>query len=220
MLFWFVVTACGLAGIVAFFAVGRVGISTRMGELWRGRPDRDDWVWVMAAMTGIAYWVTVLLVSYRNSEFFDRYLLPVFPVALVLLAAGHARSAPKYFAGWRTGVTGAILIVIGGLSVAATHDYLEWNRTRWAAFHYLTAVLGIPPTDIDGGYEFNGTEEMQRGYRPPAGKSWWFVHQDDYMVASGPMDGYREIMRFPVMPKYLPVGVRQVVVLRRAADGG
>jgi hypothetical protein len=208
--FWIGVTAYGLLGIVALFTVGVAGLFPRAAALWRGRTDGNDWLWVMAAVTGIGYWTAIVLLATQTGEFFDRYVLPVVPIALILMVVG-ARESPVR----RGGLTGAILIVMGGLSVAAAHDYLAWNRTRWTAVRELTGRLGVAPADIDGGYEVNGSLMYRPGFFSPPGTSWWWVGQDDYVLASGPLQGYREIMRYPITGKLLPVGLRQIVILRR-----
>jgi hypothetical protein len=213
--FWLIVTACAVIGFTALviacgtgFQPGRAPAATE----WSRDPA---WLRWMAAGTALGYWAILTVRSYQNTEIFDRYLLPIIPLALVLLATAAGRAGPGPMPAWRTGLAAVFLIVMGGFSVAGMHDYLAWNRARWAALHHLTDDLRVPPTNIDGGYEFNGSMERERGYQPPAGKSWWFVHGDEYLAASGPVEGYQEIARYPVEGKILPVGVTQVVILRR-----
>ena len=74
-------------------------------------------------------------------------------------------------------------------AVSATHDYLAWNRARWAALADLTQRDHVDPSRIDGGFEFNALHYY--GRRPArSGLSWWWVQDDEYRVAFGPMDGY------------------------------
>jgi len=49
-----------------------------------------------------------------------------------------------------------ILLIYGGFSIAATHDYLSWNRVRWEALNNLMETTQTPPEKIYGGFEFNG----------------------------------------------------------------
>ena len=49
----------------------------------------------------------------------------------------------------------ALAFAYATVVVAATHDYLAWNRTRWMATRTLIEA-GVLPRQIDGGYEFNG----------------------------------------------------------------
>jgi hypothetical protein len=213
--FWLASTACGLLGVVALLAMGGNGGAGLAVRVWRRRPEPNDWLWLMAAVTGVVYWAAILLLLNSNGYFFDRYLLPLVPIALILLMRGGAESGPAFGSIWRTGAASLILVLIGGLTVAATRDYLEWNRTRWIALRHLTNDLNIPATRIDGGYEFNGTYLYQPGLHSPPGKSYWWVHEDDYVLGSGPLPGYLEVAVYPVS-KWLRTGPRQVVVLRRS----
>lgn len=212
--FWLIVTACGLVGAVALFTIGGSGVRTRLHDLRQGRAGDDDWLWIMAVATGVAYWCMIIVLSTYTAEFWDRYVLPVLPIALILLAAGDARASPVPRPSPRTGLAGVLLVLAGVLSFGAAHDYLAWNRARWTALNDLTGEMGIAPAAIDGGYEFGGRLLYQTGSRRAAGKSWWWVDDDEYLTAAGPLPGYREIRRYPV-GKFLPVGVDQVVVLHR-----
>jgi len=213
--FWIAATALGVIGAAALAAIGGRDAARRIPRLWRGGTERGDWLWIMAAVTGAGYWASVLLLVYRQGVCFDRYIVPLLPIALLLLLAGATE--PDRRPGW-TVCAGAVLVLTGGLSVAATADYLSWNRTRWAALNHLTRDLGIPPARIDGSWEFNGTMLFDPDYRASPGKSLWWVRRDDYMLASGPLPGYREVIHYDV-PKLLPIGVRQVVVLERILEG-
>jgi hypothetical protein len=44
-----------------------------------------------------------------------------------------------------------ILLIYGGFSIAATHDYLSWNRVRWEALNNLMETTQTPPEKIYGG---------------------------------------------------------------------
>jgi hypothetical protein len=55
---------------------------------------------------------------------------------------------------------------------------------------------GVSPRQIDGGYEFNGWYLAGPFYRRVPNKSPWWVDDDEYIIASGPLGGYREVRRF------------------------
>ena len=105
-----------------------------------------------------------LLIDYHK---FDRYLLPLLPMVLLLF--------PTIKVAWRSyrlGLAGLMVLLISFFSVAGTHDYLAWNRARWQALTYLESQ-GVENTQIDGGYEYNGWH--QTSHRNPEhlhGKSW------------------------------------------------
>jgi Dolichyl-phosphate-mannose-protein mannosyltransferase len=214
-LFWLGVTACALAGLVSLVLVGGAGAVRRLTELASGRVSPATLLSAMVIVTGLGYGVAIILLATQTAEFFDRYTLPAIPLALVVLVVGDSRTESAPRPPWRGWVTAGVLVAVGGLSVAGTHDYLAWNRTRWEAARYLTAELGVPATEIDGGYEFNGGAGYHWRQPISIGKSWWWVQNDTYVLASGPIPGYREVRRFRVANKYLPVGLQDIVVLQR-----
>ena len=80
--------------------------------------------------------------------YFDRYVVDAgWP--LLLLAVPLVDRFPK---GAAAGVIAALLIA--GLSSLAVHEYLSWNRARWALVERAPS-LGIDAATIDGGYEVN-----------------------------------------------------------------
>ena len=114
---------------------------------------------------------------------------------------------------WRGALSLGLIFIYAGVSVAATHDYLAWNRMRWMATRLLMES-GISPTQIDGGYEFNGWYLSDPNYKRKADKSWWWVNDDEYVIASGPLSGYQELQRF-VFQRWLLFGNASVVILHR-----
>jgi hypothetical protein len=216
--FWLAVTFCSLLGLVALVAVGSSGTFRRLGDVASGRAEPATWVWVMTIVTGIGYGLSIILLATQTAEFFDRYMLPAAPLVLIILALGYSQAIDPPVPAWRGWATAGRLFLVGGLSVAATHDYLAWSRARWEAVRYLTADLGVSPDEIDGGYEFNGSTTY-RWRMPPAtdGRSWWWVQRATYVLTSGPMAGYRGLKRSPVSGKILPVGPTDVLILERAS---
>jgi hypothetical protein len=107
----------------------------------------------------------------------------------------------------------AVLTVLGLFSVGATHDYLAWNRTRWTATAALTAA-GVDARRIDGGNEFNGWTLYDPAYVVTGAKSWWWVVDDDYLIASGPVPGYR-VERDDAFSRWLLADRGRVVTLHR-----
>jgi hypothetical protein len=171
------------------------------------RPQRAVLMFLLAAC-GI-YALPVLF-----ERFYDRYLIALLPALLAAMcAAARPRIPPRFLTG------AAILLCAGTLafSVAATHDYLAWNRARWSALDMLTKERGIPPTVIDGGFEFNGWHLHRRDYRPRPGKSWWWVEDDLYMVAMGPVEGYQTIDHRPFV-RWLPARRDEILILRRQSN--
>jgi hypothetical protein len=81
-----------------------------------------------------------------------------------------------------------MMFAYGGFTVAATHDYLSWNRVRWQALHHLMQEDQISLSHIGGGFEFNGWylyDDDYDDWKYEPDKSWYWVDNDDYVVSVG-----------------------------------
>jgi hypothetical protein len=114
------------------------------------------------------------------------------------------------------------LLVVGWFSIAGTTNYLSWNRARWNGLRYLTHEAGIPPSRIDGGFEFNGYYNYNDGdvsylkeKADPTKKSWWWVQDDAYLVSFGPVQGYTVLKTFPCGHILFPFSPKNIFVLQR-----
>jgi hypothetical protein len=137
-------------------------------------------------------------------------------------AAPGARLAPS-------NASAAAWIVLALYAVAGTRDYMEWNRARWALLAGLEAG-GIRAEAIDGGMEYNAerlaarlrsapTHAEARPGQKASVKSWWWVVDDEWVVAFAPLDGYRPVAERRYR-RLLPPGQGRVVLQRRHAAGG
>ncbi|MCC6723803.1 MAG: glycosyltransferase family 39 protein [Saprospiraceae bacterium] len=141
---------------------------------------------------------------------FDRYFIQALPFLLLLILPVRQQILSKK----RVWVAGAILLFMAAFSITATHDYLSWNRARWAALDFLTKEKNITPDRIDGGFEFNGWHRPTQQKEQPGPKSDWWVMDDAYVVAFGDMNDYKKMKGFPYT-RWLPPGVDSVFVLKR-----
>jgi len=86
---------------------------------------------------------------------------------------------------------GIAIIAFAAFSVAATHDYMQWNRIRWQMGRQLL-TQGVDPLSIVGGFEFNAWNNydafVARG-RTAQVSHWWYDRRD-YIITMMPMDGY------------------------------
>ncbi len=114
--------------------------------------------------------------------------------------------------------------LLGWYAIAGTHDYLAWNRARFAGLDALRAG-GVAPTAIDGGVEFNAwhlasaldrwpTDAEVRPGRPATQRSWWWVVDDRFVASFHPLVGYRvhEEIRYR---RWLVPGTGRVLILER-----
>jgi 4-amino-4-deoxy-L-arabinose transferase-like glycosyltransferase len=143
---------------------------------------------------------------------FDRYT--VFYLPMLLGAASLAlRDQPP-----RKVLFTVSLAAIGAyaaFSVSAVHDYMLWNRVRWQAIRYVTDSLEVPAERLDGGFEFNGLYTYSEDYVRTPRRSWWWVKDDQYVIAFDLLPGYRPLRSF-VVGTWLPAGIKQLHVLVRA----
>ena len=180
-------------------------------------------------------WLNVLVIStvvlyylpFGLSTYFDRYLLILIPLLLMLVISSSKRmSQPNVWHDMSKQVTPvvlAVMVAIGGFTVAATHDYLALNRVHWQALKTLMHDQKVTPNDIDGGYEFNSwylynpknthaINFLKDPNRPD--KSWWYVDKDDYMTTFGSLAGYKVLQTYPT-GHWLPFGPQTISVLRK-----
>jgi hypothetical protein len=138
--------------------------------------------------------------------FFDRYLLFLIPLSLILIIINEPDITQSSFLNNRiVPILLTTFLTFGIFSISTTHDYLGWNRIRWQALNDLTKVQNISPHLIDGGYEFNGLylfdskDTYSNNYQPNPKKpkqSWWFVDKDDYMITFAPIANYQTIKKY------------------------
>ena len=135
----------------------------------------------------------------------DRYLLVFVPFLLLFLATVYREYT-------KAGI--ALLGLLSLFSVAATHDYLAWNRARWQVLGQLHD-RGATPLRTDGGFEYNGwNNAVPTSQRVPGLKSWWFVRDDEWVVSFDPLEGYIP-ETVAEWPRWLPPGTDTVLASRR-----
>lgn len=142
--------------------------------------------------------------SIVHAAYFDRYTVVLIPWALVLWWAASAS---------RHGMTvkpraGAVLLALFLIAdVAATHDYLAWQRARWSAVEYLSQ-RGAQPAQIRAGFE---VDQYGPWAEPRAARA---DHVSPfYLVAVSPIPGHQTLHAVPVN-RWLPFTASQVLVLR------
>ncbi|MFN0036665.1 MAG: hypothetical protein ACKVUS_16485, partial [Saprospiraceae bacterium] len=190
LFFMRLLAACGAMLLVARLGQGADGLGQRARTL-------RIFVWIAVG--------SFVLFNCLNWIMIDRYLLVFVPLALLLLAAGQPFQPGRM--AW------AMAIALSIFSVAATHDYLSWNRARHQGLREIMAQ-GVTPREIDGGFEFNGF--YKTGPRRSMGgeKSWWFVYDDAWAVSLGRMYGY-DVVRAVPYRRWLPPCTDSILVSRR-----
>lgn len=89
------------------------------------------------------------------SFIYDRYLLGLFPIAIVLLLKLYQErvSAALPFLSY------GVLLLFASYTVAGTHDWFALNRARVDAVRQIQA-RGVPVTRIQGGFDFDGWTQI------------------------------------------------------------
>lgn len=109
-------------------------------------------VGLVIGLFGLLTAVGTIFEALAGQPVFDRYLLPLMPVALILVL-GASSSMPIS----RRRVLGAAatLAGVGAVSLAITVNALSFDAARWNAAQGLVS-RGIPPASIDAGFEWAG----------------------------------------------------------------
>lgn len=184
-------------------------------KLRRFRAHPEVWPVVLVLVT-LALSIGIVCLVTNRVPIFDRYFLIAAPLIILLLVMGDRPVAVHWTAAGKASLA-AILVAYAAFTVAVTHDYLAWNRARWAATDQLTQQQNVPADRIDGGYEFNGWFLNRPDYRQRPGYSFWYVGDDEYVIASGPLPSYEVVAEYPFQRWFL---FRQdhVLVLRRKGE--
>lgn len=200
VLFWQIAGALSGVGM-AFLAIL---VSKTVLEVWHQPPVKRGLLVFMAAC------VLGYLLPFAVTDYFDRYLLFVMP--FLLAWAGLLLGTEEGHHRWVT----ASLLVVGLLGAVALHDYFGWNRARWQAISYAESHYGAGPANMDAGFEYNGFynyESRKKLERVPR-KNWWWVMDDEFLVAFSPSTGFVAVKTIPV-ERWLGTTPAYVYLLKR-----
>jgi Dolichyl-phosphate-mannose-protein mannosyltransferase len=213
---WLIATLLGAIGFVSL--VDRTVRAVLLASLAPAQAMDVDQPWLPFILMWfiIAYWALLMIFVYwHHNEMFDRYLLPLLPFFIILLAwgarnnAGHLAVQPCWMY-----VAAIVVIAQGVFAVYSTHDYLAWNRSRWQALQFLTTEEKIPTSEIDGGYEGNGWLHNRTRAVYHRGDKYWSNPNATYLITAGPVTGYEEVARFPT-DRWLRSTPSHIFILQR-----
>jgi hypothetical protein len=198
--------AAAIAAVHAARALARVWARARARE-----PLGDAWRPAFLALLALVGFAPVAL---TDGVAFDRYFAALVPWVLALVIEGaRQRRAPRRRA---LGVGYALAAAGLALGVAATHDYVAWNRARWEAGAWLLARPGVVRQDVDGGFEWNNylslaqALEWRHRAAPVVDRS---AARHALVLAAAPGD--EVLAAFPARA-WLPRAARVVLAVRRA----
>jgi hypothetical protein len=153
VLFWVAFTAVSAFG-AALLVLALASVARRsFTQLLSTRNCCPLWLPAFLVIVGVVYWVPF---GYYG-PWFDRYLLLEMSLLGLFIAGESMRLTVKGLrpSAPRLAAAAALAFVYLAFCIASAHDYLAWNRARWAAGRSLIESWGIAPADIKGGYEFD-----------------------------------------------------------------
>jgi hypothetical protein len=192
--FWIVGTGVALVGSTGVLR----SLISAIVSLYQGLRDRGErchqWQLVLFLSLTAVCFVPVPLAGWGLFGAHDRYIL-----VFITLTLGIFASIPRMSAATLPSIilrrAGFVLLLIYAVfSVAATHDYLAWNRVRWTALQQLINESKIPINHIQGSFEFYG---WYRYDKSPT-REWWPEKHYEYLVSFNRHDGYQVIKQYPV----------------------
>jgi hypothetical protein len=217
--FWVLATFASAFGaaslLLAVAQVARRG----MAAIRSGQARQSLWL-AAFLLVGLAVYYGPFCFAYR--PWFDRYLLPAMALVALLLMAeplGVIR-LPEHITGAGALLASTLALSYLVFAVAATHDYLAWNRQRWMAARSLMTTGVAAADNIDGGYAFNGYYAWRDVPRGTAlhERDWKQAKQAArHMIAFSSQRGYREVGQL-LVDRWLPLCPDRIVILERNKD--
>jgi hypothetical protein len=200
-----------LAAPLTILAVGSASLLGAAGVRMWTRGDAE--AVFLSVATALLFGATLL----QSRYYLDRHLLPVIPPLVALVATTQLRAPTR--------AAVLLLALLGWYAVGGTHDYLAWNRARFAGLDALLSD-GVSPAAIDGGVEFNAwylsptlgtwpTDRQVRAHQPATARSWWWVVDDQYVASFHPLPGYVVHQEIP-FTRWLVPGHGTIFILERA----
>jgi hypothetical protein len=131
----------------------------------------------------VAY-VALLIPRAAFASIFDRYLLVLIAISVIpILRLYQHQVWPLARLRKRAVVLSLpVLFIFAAAAIAGTHDLFSLFRAQAAAINKLLAS-GVPPTLVDGGFEFNG---------------WTQIVQTGFVGDPRPLSG--AVVRYPAIP--------------------
>jgi hypothetical protein len=143
---------------------------------------RPDLLWLLGPFS-LSY-IVMLLPRALYATVYDRYLVGLMPLGIILLIRLYQRVAKDDL----PAICFLMLGAFGLFSIAGTHDWFAFNRARIVAVEEIHAT-GVPKTAIRGAFEYDGWTQIEA-----AG----FINEERIEVPAG---AYRKNMRMNQLPE-------------------
>lgn len=166
---------------------------------------------IRPAFTFFIVFVILYLLLISPAGVFPRYLIPLMPmVAILMLYDFRIKVLPGVLQ--KTFVFVFLTYVYVGFG--SVYDLMHAYEARKKAIDHLVGEMKISPGRIDGGFEFNGWHFYDPASIARPGQNWWWVQDDEYIVAISELKHYNTIYKVPYK-RILPVGERTMYVMKK-----
>ena len=118
--------------------------------------------------------MVIYLVLVASISTYDRYYILPIPLFIIFMLNFIEKKRHNI-------ILLILLLPISFYSIAGTHDYLLWNRARWECIDYLLKEKRVDFTDVDGGFEYNGSLNYNDEDFKNRLKNLW-VHDVHYII--------------------------------------
>lgn len=126
----------------------------RTDDIFMAGYQEQQWKIILPGGLLIMYCLPICILE--KQYWFDRYLILCLPLVMMLVTTSICVGKRKSVGMTMVGVVAALVLSYAGATVVETHDYLASNRARWQAIYYAMRDLQISPSQINGGFEFEG----------------------------------------------------------------
>ncbi len=194
---WFGVTLLTAIGVVV---MGMLGTFQGTGgePINDVRKRRSVLQFALIALLAIGAF-EVVFSHVQEGGLFDRHLLIAALPLTVFMGLASGQRAPSNtgrFAVSASLIAAIALAAVAWFSITATHDYLAWNRLRWALGNELLARK-VDPLTVSGGFEFNAWHNYDtfRARGKIEKVFYWWYDDPVYVIAMAPQEGYSVLKR-------------------------
>lgn len=168
--------------------------------------------WLIQVHKGLLFnegFILMIIACYMGpfmiTGYYDRYLIIVFPLMGVFLFNSLTVHKGRMYLASIT-LIGTFLF----FSVAATHDYLSWNRKRWEVI-YLALENEIPAISLGAGVEFQCLYFFDND-----NPQWYLRPEPEYKITFRPQENHT-ILNEVEYSRWLP-GENSIVLTKKAGN--
>ena len=180
----------GLAGLLTLICVRR---PTPPAATTSQTTRTPSWTHLGILLAPFTLLYLLLLVPRASGWLFDRYLLPLLAIALVVLVRLYQdRVSPRLPL-----ATFALVAIMAAWGIALTHNTFSLYRARVALAAELRAN-GVPDTSVDNGWEYNLDVELQ--HAPTINYPTLVVPAHAYIHVPPPPPGLCQMDRYDFTP--------------------